>query len=339
MQNFYYLGEEASVGKALKKKARDSGNKIGLLFLLLVVLQLSVSLLYEIVITVLTAVGHSDAAQILLTSTATQFVVYLISLGLCILIARMFISMRQFNYHEDVDTAPIALALPSEKVSGLDFFSAVFVCLGAAMAGNFITTLIDSILAFLDLPTPEISFGTPTSVAETVLYFISIAILPPFLEEILCRGYIYQLTKGYGAFVSSVIGGVTFMLFHQNFAQFPLAFCFGFAMGYMIYRFKNIWIGIVAHFINNFMASIITLMMEAWGVSENFTTLFSEIYVATAISLGVISLAYLLASGKLKTTPATDRCPGATATILFSPAYIVFAVISIGLAVVALFLL
>jgi membrane protease YdiL (CAAX protease family) len=153
------------------------------------------------------------------------------------------------------------------------------------------------------------------------------------LEEILCRGFVYQLTKGYGAFLSALVGAITFMLFHQNFAQFPLAFCFGFAIGYMIYRFKNIWIGIISHFIVNLIACLSSLADSLWHIDENIVSLLFEIYLALVLSLGFLSLTYLIAAGKLKAAPATDRCPRALSSILLSPAYIVFTVVSIAISI------
>ncbi len=335
MQDFYFLGEEQQERRDYHKKARDAGNKMGILFCLLTVFQLTFSLLYALAAQII-SIFSPEAAEILLGQVPMNFVLYLASFLVTTFIARMFMEMRQMRWYDEADKSPMSVLLPSEKVAPLDFIGAVAICLGAGMVGNIISTIFTEIFIAIGLPAPEFVFDMPDSTAGVVLYFISVAFLPPLLEEILCRGVIHALTKDYSPFISATISGITFALFHQNFAQYGIAFCMGFTMGYMLHRFKNIWICVAAHFINNFSVCMLDWLGGFEIVSESTYNLLSALYIYVLLGLGILAFILMLSSGRL----TAERRPTPykpLSKMILTPGYIIFIVISVALSFVTMF--
>ncbi len=335
MQEFSFLSDEELSRRSLSKKARDAGNKIGILLLLLSVFQLGLSLIYQVVVSIIELV-YPGSSSVLMSMVTMQFVLYLASFLITIFIAHIFLQMRQTRWYDDVDKTPVEMMLPAEKVHPLDFIGSVCLCLGAGMAGNLIATLLSMVFVASGLPMPEVAFEMPEGAAGIILYLVAVAFIPPLLEEIICRGFVYSLTKEYSPITTALVSGVTFALFHQNFAQYPIAFCMGFAMGFVLHRFKNIWICIVAHFINNFCVCIIEFLLLKGIVPMSAEGTLSLIYIGLFLFAGIISLILMGAMGRLKFDKAA-HAPRATAKILTSPLYIVFIVICVALSIFTLF--
>ena len=334
MQDFFVSGDSPLSSRNFTKKASDAGNKIGLLFLLLTVFQLTVSFIYEIV--VLVAGLFTEKAELLLSPTALQFVIYLVSFSITVFIARTFIELRQTRWYEDADKSPVSLMLSSQRVAPLDFAGAVLICLGAGMLGNIVSSLFSIVFDAVGLPVPDVAFEMPSSVPGIVLYFISVAFLPPLFEEILCRGFIYNLTKEYGPFVCGLVSGVTFALFHNNLAQYSIAFFMGFTMGYMLCKFKNIWICIVAHFINNLCVCVIELLLVLGAIPEAMADTVTLVYIAVFLGLGLFSLIIMGALSRLSAQRVLlSYSP--SKKIFLSPGYIAFFAVSVALAIFTLF--
>lgn len=92
---------------------------------------------------------------------------------------------------------------------------------------------------------------------EFTLVVFTVAVVPAICEEALFRGLVQRdlesLTSGVR---SAVIAGVVFALYHLNpFSLVPLI-VLGVAFGLIVYRSGNLILAMLAHFLNNFLASV-----------------------------------------------------------------------------------
>jgi len=231
----------------------------------------------------------------------------------------------------EANTKIFTKLFPAEKIGFKRFITAVFTIILAGVCGLVVTYFLNIILYFFGIEINSPSLGNPSGVIETVIFFIMISIIPSIFEEGLYRGYLTYMTAPYGVGVTSIISGLTFALVHGNLAQMPLAFFFGASAGYFMYIYKNIWIAVVAHFINNAFSSIMTIITDSTlsgGISYIY---IGGILMAGAASLATLSMNFDKDSVKLKKEDV-----GNMFRIILSPAYIVFVVVSIIFTVINL---
>ena len=123
--------------------------------------------------------------------------------------------------------------------------------------------------------------------------FMKVAIVAPFVEELIFRGIILQgFRRNYSAFVSVFMSALLFALFHLNPWQFPSAFVLGLLLGWIMVMNNNILLAIIVHSINNLMVLLsITHLeeistMKIFSLNENIVLLISA--VLAIVSLGLI---------------------------------------------------
>jgi membrane protease YdiL (CAAX protease family) len=91
---------------------------------------------------------------------------------------------------------------------------------------------------------------------EYLMAIVIMAFLPAVFEEVFFRGALQNLFIKWwkapllGIFISSLI----FSLIHASIYLFLSRLLLGFVLGLMYYKTKNIWVNILAHFLNNAIA-------------------------------------------------------------------------------------
>jgi membrane protease YdiL (CAAX protease family) len=91
---------------------------------------------------------------------------------------------------------------------------------------------------------------------DYIISVIVIAFLPALFEETLFRGAIQNLFSRWFKMplLAIVLTSIIFSAIHGSYLGFLSRFVLGFLLGWLYYRTGNIWLNIVAHFINNAMA-------------------------------------------------------------------------------------
>lgn len=92
----------------------------------------------------------------------------------------------------------------------------------------------------------------------TAMFIVS-CICAPILEEIFFRGSIFVCNREMGDGFAIIICGLMFGLWHMNYGQFMLAFCFGVGFSFMTLKTKSLYPSIICHFINNLMSNTLTI--------------------------------------------------------------------------------
>ncbi len=84
------------------------------------------------------------------------------------------------------------------------------------------------------------------------------AIFPPIFEELAFRGFLFnQLRNFANPWVTIIATAFIFALVHFSFLSILWIFPFGLVLGYLRHRYKTLWLGIIVHFIHNFLILMI----------------------------------------------------------------------------------
>lgn len=102
---------------------------------------------------------------------------------------------------------------------------------------------------------------------EYIVSVIIIALLPAVFEEVLFRGALQNLLSRWFKMpiLAIVVTSIIFSAIHGSYLGFLSRFALGFILGWMYYRTGNIWLNIVAHFVNNALAVTALYIMTKPG--------------------------------------------------------------------------
>lgn len=139
--------------------------------------------------------------------------------------------------------------------------SVVLVGFGLGIIAFVLNIIVSSIfsgfITFTGYKTPlTFTAGSPVnySVGNFFLEVLLTAVLPALCEEFLHRGLLLQGTKHIGFTRAIIISSVCFGLIHFNINQVGYAIVIGLIMGFASVVAKNIWVAVIIHFTNNFIA-------------------------------------------------------------------------------------
>ena len=194
-------------------------------------------------------------------------------------------------------------------------FSVVMISIGLGVVLFLINLVVSSIfngfISFTGYETP-FYFGeaieSDYSVKSFFINVVLVAVLPALCEEFLHRGILLQGTKHMGFYKAIIISSICFGLIHFNISQVGYAIVLGIVMGFCSVVAKNIWVPIIMHFVNNFIAIYLEFAVEnGWflgGYSDSIAKLgtldmwvvsvicFVSLSVITVILFYLVSLLY-----------------------------------------------
>ncbi len=182
----------------------------------------------------------------------------------------------------------LSALIPSEKMGTGRFVCAVLTCCFFGYLGNYISAAFNYVAQTSGMPVAQGPTFPSDDMLTLGLTVLTVAVLPALLEELIIRGTVYGFCSHTGPVCCGLISGIVFALFHCNFAQFPSAFMFGFMAGYLVCVYKNIWISIAAHFINNLLSCLLTYdggEIYFTVMSLMFTLFFAVTLVAFIVML------------------------------------------------------
>lgn len=218
---------------------------------------------------------------------------------------------------------------PVCKVPVQKTLSAMFAFMFAAIT---LSSIYINILDAVEIvkPIKSASFTTD-NIFESVLWIIAMAVLPPVLEEAVFRGAILGTMKQYMGKGAIFFSAALFALMHANFNQIPVAFCMGLILGWFAYSTGSIVVPIILHACNNLLSVGYSLLC---GVLEEETLERTDLILTAAISLiGLCCAIYEIVSfaKKIKNEPKAEK--GAVKAAFFTPSFIFYTAIMLGLAV------
>ena len=104
-----------------------------------------------------------------------------------------------------------------------------------------------------------------SSIGGLLFNVFLMAVIPALGEEFLFRGVIQKLFKELSGniHVGIILSAILFSAMHMQFYGFLPRFALGAMLGYLMFWSGSLWLPVIAHFINNFLAVI-----SAWAVAN-----------------------------------------------------------------------
>lgn len=179
-----------------------------------------------------------------------------------------------------IDLAKILKLFRQIKIDVTILFFLFLFPLASALIASYSMELLNS---FLFDEEAENLFWLYSSYSNPYMWaFFFVSFVPAVFEELGFRGYLFnQLLNITSPKVSILITAFLFALMHFSFISFLWIFPFGLVLGYLRYRYKVIWIGMVIHFIHNSIVLLIDIgYYEGFNLYTNCYTLnsFQQFY-------------------------------------------------------------
>lgn len=109
--------------------------------------------------------------------------------------------------------------------------------------------------------TQQVGFGNLSSTGDYVMAYIALAIIPPFAEEALFRGYLFgQLRRKSRLVPSMLVTSVVFGLVHWQWNVSVDVFVLSLVLCYLREYTGTIWAGIILHIIKNSIAFVMLFL-------------------------------------------------------------------------------
>lgn len=167
--------------------------------------------------------------------------------------------------------------LKIKKVNFSDTVKFMFASMGFVYVFNLLLMIMNVNLSLFGYENKMPDYGDINSFWGNVIYFVAIAVVPPFIEEFIFRGAILGSLRKHGDAFAIIVSAVLFGFMHANFIQTPVTFLTGLVLGYLTVKTGSIIPAIILHFINN-----------AWAVtSELIMNAISDEKIYTLIDLGI----------------------------------------------------
>lgn len=123
-----------------------------------------------------------------------------------------------------------------------------FICFGINIV---VSSLSNGLIGFTGYRSSSSGIAFEYNLLNFCLDIFSVAVLPAFCEEFLHRGIVLQGTKHMGFKKAILISSLLFGLLHFSIQKVFYAFVIGLILGLVSVVAKNIWVGIIIHFVNN----------------------------------------------------------------------------------------
>lgn len=132
------------------------------------------------------------------------------------------------------------------------------------------------------------------STTDLIIAFIVIAVLAPVGEELLFRGFLQnEFHRGSGSIHLAIwLSAILFSAIHIQFFGFVPRLLLGALFGYLYYWSGNLWIPILAHFVNNGFTLIMLYLHQneivAYDLENTEAVPLSTVLIFTIITAGLL---------------------------------------------------
>ena len=129
---------------------------------------------------------------------------------------------------------------------------------------QLISLILDSFIegAFNSIGLSIVQDNSDFNVTVSIPMALYIALIGPFAEELMYRGFLMKGLRPYGRTLAIVVSSIFFALMHGNLEQIPFAFMCGLMLGYIAEEYSIICSTIV-HAINNGALSFAAIGLES----------------------------------------------------------------------------
>ncbi len=331
--NNAYLDERQLQKKQNKqdsKTIRAFGNFAGLAIIFVIIAQFPLSVPMSFVSIIFPGIETSFAYNIFFNTIYQVFVIGLTFLCLYFIQKKFKDPVTKKQKYEP----SIKLNLPQKPLKAILL---IFVSFGGCMVANVIITLITDFLSSFGFDSGYSPMDDPKNMADIVLMFIGVAVIPPLIEEFSMRGVLMSSMQKYGNRFAMLATAFVFGLFHGNFTQIPFAFICGLFFAYVTIATNSLWPAIIIHAMNNSLSCVLTVV-EMYVDYDTTWNVYLGITIG-GIALGIIALIiYLICYRKEFVLKAPAKIPSFSTAKKFrkfmsSPGMIFATIIYTGLAI------
>jgi len=183
----------------------------------------------------------------------------------------------------------------------------------AFYTASALNSIVYYILQFIGDGPEGSSIPVPQNLEEVILSIVVIAVAPALCEEILHRGILLKAYEYRGTMKAVVISGIMFGFFHFDITNLLGPIFLGVLFGYYVVRTNSIFAGTIAHFMNNFLATVLQYLMREVERDSDFYTLQDLSYTLILGAISAVFVFLLLLCFKMATKErATVRKSGTT---------------------------
>lgn len=172
----------------------------------------------------------------------------------------------------------------------------IFVCLGISVVCIFgfsgVTNCFLEVLYRIGY-SPASEDIVISNVWIYILYTITICVIPAICEEILFRGLMFTGLKKISTTVGVFGSAFIFMIIHGSPDQTVHQFLLGIVLALAFMITNNLWVSILIHFFNNFIA--VTLAFISYGQTQATNGEVVEIYLSQYFIYAVVSAVITIA--------------------------------------------
>lgn len=187
----------------------------------------------------------------------------------------------------------------SEDPPASVYIMTIGLTMGWSLLANYLGIGIEGILNLFGLTEAVDVYVLPSSGAALVVQIVSVAILPPIVEEICYRGFFLNIAvRSMGTWGAIVLTSIAFWLAHYSIEILPLAFGFGIIGGYIRRRYGSLLPSMCGHLVVNGIYLIINISWETCGSQTG--TIISAVVYLIEIFMGAVGIALFVRNGCLK---------------------------------------
>lgn len=183
----------------------------------------------------------------------------------------------------------------SSKITFLNIILCILATICVNILISYLTTYIGTpLFTFLSKNTQTQYISLPKTSFEFVVDIIFICLMPAIFEEMLFRGVVLtNYEKIYGSKKAIVMCGFVFALMHNSISSFIPQFLVGIFLSYIVFKFNSLYMGMIAHFTNNFVTLIIQMAVSNnWNVLK--TVLLSKVWLTAILLIIILLFAFVM---------------------------------------------
>ncbi|TCO61492.1 CPBP family intramembrane glutamic endopeptidase [Caldanaerobacter subterraneus] len=188
----------------------------------------------------------------------------------------------------------------------------VLIAVASWGVSGFLAVLTNYFLSKLG-KVPVMQIPPAQDLNELIIQLIIFGLVAACCEEIFMRGLVMRSFEMRGSIKSVVITAILFAMLHLNVQNFLSILFLGTILGYVVYRTDSIFAGMIVHFTNNAISTILSYFISQSGMAnvsgvERISIPFSAVlfYGVIAVFSGMILYA-LLRRLTAMTTPYVIR--------------------------------
>lgn len=230
---------------------------------------------------------------------------------------------------------------PFDKIGAGYLTKLCVIGLTFSLASNYVVDLLNNTFSLFGVENTggSIDAGSQPNV---LLYFLTVAILPAFVEEFAFRGVVMGLLRPYSSGLAILVSSATFALMHGNFVQLPFTFCCGLVFAYIDIKTNSLLPSIIIHFLNNGLSVLADILISYGIVTEDVANIgYGVIFAITGILSFIFLKGIISKKGsdyfKLKNGDDVIPFKNKVKIAASSPTLIVFAAMMISYCVLSLF--